>query len=279
MSAPLSAPLIALITDFGTADGYPGVMKGVVLGIAPGVPLIDLTHEIPPQDIRSAAWVLHTSWRSFPPGSVFVCVVDPGVGSERHPLALRAGGCYFVGPDNGLFSHVLAEETTVQVVTIANPRVIRAAPSATFHGRDIFAPAAAWLANGAALDELGPAIASDALVRLMLPQPSWQDGTLIAQCAHIDRFGNILTNVRGALAQMVFDAPAVTLTIAGHLIGARASTFAAGQEGELFLYLDSSGYMAIAQRNGSALAALAVTAEQLYQLPMTITGITPQPKG
>src|SRR6476646_5731613 len=104
------APLLALLTDFGEADGYVGVMKGVALGIAPGLPLVDLTHAIPPQDVAAAAWVLHTSWRSFPVGTVFLCVVDPGVGSARHPLAFQADRHIFVGPDNGLFSYVLAEQ-------------------------------------------------------------------------------------------------------------------------------------------------------------------------
>ena len=268
-----NVPLIALLTDFGAADGYPGVMKGVILGIAPGIPLVDLTHEIPPQDVRAAAWVLHTSWRSFPEGSVFLCVVDPGVGSARHPLAFQAGKHIFVGPDNGLFSYVLAEQTTIRAVILDNPRYFPKGASATFHGRDIFAPAAAWLAAGVAIEELGSALAAESLVRFAPPQPRWERDTLVAHCTHIDRFGNILTDVHGAETQAVFAAPSVTLTIAGHTITARARTFAEGPEGALFLYLDSSGYLAIARRNGSAAATLALPNADIFKITLTISGI------
>lgn len=268
-------PLIALLTDFGAADGYPGVMKGIILGIAPGTSLVDLTHEIPPQDVRAAAWVLHTTWRYFPEGSLFLCVVDPGVGGARFPLALQAGGCVFVGPDNGLFSYVLAACDDVRAVTLENPRYFPSDRSATFHGRDVFAPAAAWLAAGVAIEELGPALATDSLVRLVLSRPVWQGDTLVAHCTHTDRFGNILTDVDGALAQAVFAAPEVTLTLAGQSITARAHTFAEGPADALFLYLDSSGYLALAQRDGSAQAALAIPPAQLYDEECAITGIEP----
>jgi S-adenosyl-L-methionine hydrolase (adenosine-forming) len=275
-SPPSSAPPIALLTDFGVADGYTGVMKGVILGIAPGVALVDLTHEIPPQDVRAAAWVLHTAWRYFPQGSVFLCVVDPGVGSERHPIALQTGDHVFVGPDNGLFSYVLAamsNATTARAVVLANPRYFPAERSATFHGRDVFAPAAAWLAAGVALDDLGPERAVESLVRLNLPQPIWRGDTLVAHRVHTDHFGNILTDITGDLAQAVFAAPAVTLTLGGQTITARARTFAEGPSDALFLYRDSSGSVAIAQRNGSALAALALSHSELDEEPITITGV------
>ncbi len=269
-----SIPLIALLTDFGNADGYPGVMKGVMLGIAPATPLVDLTHEIPPQDVRAAAWVLQTTWRYFPAETVFLCVVDPGVGSARHPIALQAGKRVFVGPDNGLFTSILAENDDARAVILANPRYFAACLSDTFHGRDIFAPAAAWLAAGIALTELGPALPVESLVRLPLPQPVWQgDDMLVAHCVHVDRFGNILLDVAGDLAQVVFNAPVVRLSIADQAVTARARTFAEGPDGELFLYLDSSGHLAIARRNGSAQAALALPGQSLYDVSLKITGI------
>jgi S-adenosyl-L-methionine hydrolase (adenosine-forming) len=272
--SPISAiPPIALLTDFGVADGYPGVMKGVILGIAPNAPLVDLTHEIPPQDVRSAAWVLHTAWRYFPERTVFLCVVDPGVGSDRRPIALHAANHYFVGPDNGLFSYVLAEASASRAVMLANPRYLPERRSATFHGRDVFAPAAAWLAAGVALEELGSGLALESLVRFPLSEPQWQGTSLVAHCTHIDHFGNILTDVTGPLAETVFAAPAITLTLAGQPITARAGTFAKGPEGALFLYLDSSGYLAVARRNGSALAALGIPAARLYDAPFTISGV------
>lgn len=268
-----TAPLIALLTDFGAADGYPGVMKGVILGIAPGTALVDLTHEIPPQDVRAGAWALHTAWRYFPASSIFLCVVDPGVGSARHPIALQVGEYTFVGPDNGIFSYVLGEQASTRAVTLENPRYFPADHSATFHGRDIFAPAAAWLATGIGLEALGPAHPVESLVRLSLPHPAWQGNTLIAHCAHVDRFGNILTDVEGALAQAIFATPSVTLTLASHIITARARTFAEGPDNALFLYLDSSGHLAIAQRNGNAQATVAIPAAHLYDELLTINGI------
>lgn len=270
-----AVPLIALLTDFGVSDGYPGVMKGVMLGIAPATPLVDLTHEIAPQDVRAGAWVLHTAWRYFPEGSVFLCVVDPGVGSARRPIALRAGGRVFVGPDNGLFSYILADNTDAdaRAVALANPRYFAARPSDTFHGRDIFAPAAAWLAAGVAFEELGPALAVESLVRLDLRRPGWQSNALLAHVVHIDHFGNILTDIQEPWAQAIFSAPEVRLTIGSQVITARARTFAEGPEGELFLYLDSSGCAAIACRNGSAQAMLGLPTASFYDTTLTITGI------
>ena len=268
-----AVPLIALLTDFGASDGYPGIMKGVVLGIAPATPLVDLTHEIAPQDVRAGAWVLHTAWRYFPEGSVFLCVVDPGVGSARRPIALKAEERIFVGPDNGLFSYILAESTETRAVTLANPRYFAAHLSDTFHGRDIFAPAAAWLAAGIPFEELGPALPVESLVRLDLPHPEWQPNALLAHVIHIDHFGNILTDIRGPWVQTIFSAHDVRLAIGSQVITARARTFAEGPEEALFLYLDSSGCLAIARRNGSAQATLGLPTASLYNATLTITGI------
>ena len=282
-----TAPLVALLSDFGARDGYVGVMKGVILGIAPHTPLVDLTHEIPPQNVRAAAWVLHTSWRSFPEGSVFLCVVDPGVGSARHPIALQTAGRFFIGPDNGLFSYPLSEAKDAsdasdtsdaagtRAVILDNPRYFPAAPSMTFHGRDIFAPAAGRLAAGVPLEELGQALAMDALVHFVPPQPEWRANTLLAHVVHIDHFGNILTDVRGTWAQAVFTAPTPAVTIAGRRITARARTFAEGPADTLFLFLDSSGHLAIAQRNGSAAAALALPPADIFAQTITISDVEP----
>jgi S-adenosylmethionine hydrolase len=258
-SAPIApatahAPAIALLTDFGTADGYVGVMKGVLLGIAPGVALIDLTHDIPPQDIREAAWVLHTSWRYFPAGTIFLCVVDPGVGTGRRPVALRADGRVFVGPDNGLFSYVLAATEPEAAVTLDDPRHHLPGASATFHGRDIFSPCAAHLAAGVPLAALGSPLDPASLIRLAPPRPTWDGETLRGRVLHVDRFGNLITSVSGALATAALTAPDVTLRLGTYLITDRARTFASGPEQRLFVLLDSSGHLAIALRNGSAAA-------------------------
>jgi len=250
------SPPIALLTDFGSRDAYPGVMKGVILGIAPGAALVDLTHEIAPQDVTGGAWVLHTAWRFFPLGTIFLCVVDPGVGGARRPVALAAGGRLFVGPDNGLFSYVLAAATTGEAVALDDPRFHLPHPSATFHGRDIFAPCAAHLARGIPLGELGSAVAATSLVTFALPRPVWQGDVLHGHVLHVDRFGNLITDVASALAAALLATPAARLAVAGTDISARAHTFADGPEGEPFLLADSSGHLAIAVRNGSAAALL-----------------------
>jgi len=262
MSSSSSAPTtttpparaIALLTDFGTADGYVGVMKGVILGIAPRVTLIDLTHDIPPQHIREAAWVLHTSWRYFPAGTIFLCVVDPGVGTGRRPVALRAGGRVFVGPDNGLFSYVLAATEPEAAVILDDPRYHLSGASATFHGRDIFSPCAARLATGMPLAALGSSLDPASLIRFTPPRPTWDGETLRGRVLHVDRFGNLITSVSGDLATAALAAPEVTLRLGTYVIADRAHTFASGPEQRLFVLLDSSGHLAIALRNGSAAA-------------------------
>jgi S-adenosylmethionine hydrolase len=253
MAAP---PLIALLSDFGLADGYVGVLKGVILGIAPGTQLVDLTHDVPPQDVRTAAWILVTAWRSFPIGAIFLCVVDPGVGTARRPLAIAAGERVFVGPDNGLFSYVLAAAPAERAVILDNPAYHAPQPSATFHGRDIFAPCAAHLAAGISLSALGAPLDPALLVSLPLPTPSWAGDRLIAHVLHIDRFGNLITDIGPALAERVLTAQGVTARMAGRAISARAATFADGPSRAPCLLRDSSGYLAIAVRDGSAAALL-----------------------
>lgn len=251
-----SIPLVALLTDFGTRDGYVGVMKGVMLGIASDVRLVDLTHEIPPQDVRAGAWVLHTSWRAFPQGSVFLCVVDPGVGTDRRPVALRAGGQLFVGPDNGLFSYVLAEAPAERAVVLDRPLYHLPAPSATFHGRDIFAPCAAHLARGILLDVVGTPVAVESLVRFPLPQPEWRGDALVGHVLHVDTFGNLITDFAPARTDAILAMPDVSLRIAGEMITERCRTFGEGPQGRTFALRDSSGHLAIAMRDGSAAVLL-----------------------
>jgi S-adenosylmethionine hydrolase len=258
MSPKASVPpsIIALLTDFGTADGYVGVMKGAMLGIAPGAQLVDLTHEIAPQDVAGAAWVLHTSWRSFPAGAIFLCVVDPGVGSARRAIALAAGGHRFVGPDNGLFSYVLRDAAPEQAVALENARYRLPSPSATFHGRDIFAPAAAHLAAGVALDALGPPVDPATLVRLPLAAPERRADLLVAHVLHIDRFGNLVTDLDPAQTDTILADPGITVELAGRPVTARAQTFADAPPGVPALLRDSSGHLAIILRDASAAALL-----------------------
>src|SRR5512135_1579790 len=151
-------PVVALLTDFGLLDHYAGAMKGAILSACPEATIVDITHEVPAHDVAAGALALDAAYRFFPDGTVFAAVVDPGVGSERRPIAARAGSWVFVGPDNGLFTYVLEADPEARVRLIANPRLVRVPTSAVFHGRDIFGPVAARLAGGFPLDEVGPAV-------------------------------------------------------------------------------------------------------------------------
>src|SRR5262245_37794187 len=188
-------PVVALLTDFGSQDHYVGAMKGAILTVCPEASLVDLTHEIAAHDVTAGALALASAFRDFPAASVFVAVVDPGVGSPRRALALEAGGYRFVGPDNGILSLVMAEAEGPQALRrIANASLMRPAVSATFHARDVFGPVAAHLARGLPIAEVGPPI--DDPVRLSQPEvrevaPGEWEATIV----HVDRFGNLITNL------------------------------------------------------------------------------------
>jgi S-adenosyl-L-methionine hydrolase (adenosine-forming) len=254
-------PVVTLMTDFGTGEADIGVMKGVIAGITPDARIIDLTHDIPPQRIVSGAWVLAASYRYFPTNTVFVCVVDPGVGSLRGAIALQAGEWFFVGPDNGLFSYILAEQPVHAAVLLSNPAYHLRHVSATFHGRDIFAPVGAHLARAGAaiMHDLGVAIDPDKLKRLETSQPVRHGSILDARIIHVDNFGNLITSIPLIMLPDLFDLRQVqaTLPAQGKVIEERRRFFADGPEdGRPFIYGDSSGYVAIAVRNGNAAQTL-----------------------
>jgi len=254
-------PVVALMTDFGTGDGDVGVMKGVIAGITPNARIIDITHDIPPQRVASGAWVLASGYRYFPAGTVFVCVVDPGVGSSRGAIALHAGDWFFVGPDNGLFSYILAEQPAHAAVLLSNPAYHLQQVSSTFHGRDIFSPVGAHLAReGAALmRDLGAPLDPATLTRLESVLPVRHGPTIDARIIHVDNFGNLITSIPLTMLPDLFDLRQVQATFPqrGSVIDERRRFFADGPEdGRPFIYGDSSGYIAIAVRNGSAARTL-----------------------
>ena len=191
-------PVISLLTDFGHMDPFVGMMKGVMLGINPDISIVDVTHEIPPQDISAGAHHLANAWRHFPGGTVHVAVVDPGVGSRRRALAVSAEGHYFVAPDNGLLTRVLHGASAWSAHAITESHYMAPAPSETFHGRDVFAPAAAHLSRGTFLENFGPEVIDPVLAPEEFPRI---DGpTIRARVVHVDRFGNLVLNVdRGLL--------------------------------------------------------------------------------
>src|SRR5574340_1407001 len=188
--------VISLLTDFGISDEYVGVMKGVIWGIAPQARLADITHAIQPQNILHGALVLGRAYRYFPAGTVHLAVVDPGVGTARRGIALRVGAQTFVGPDNGLFTIPMGSGEPVEAVSLDNPAYRLPAVSRTFHGRDIFAPAAAHVANGISLSALGEPVSDP--VKLSIPQPTRMGNTWLAEVLLVDAFGNLITNLPAA---------------------------------------------------------------------------------
>lgn len=236
-------PLIALLTDFGTRDGYVAAMKAVIKDICPKATIIDISHEVAPQHIEEARFILWSVYRYFPSKTIFVCVVDPGVGTKRKIIAVKTRQYIFLSPDNGLLNCVLAESEVRQSVIIKNQKYFLKNISSTFHGRDVFSPAAAHLANGINLASLGPFISLEKPERVFInvsPKGDYQ-GTVI----YIDRFGNLITNF-----QIKKIRPA-ELKIKEHLVYLQ-NTYGDVKEGELLALTGSSGLIEIAVRNGSA---------------------------
>jgi S-adenosylmethionine hydrolase len=190
MPTPIS--LITLLTDFGDRDYFVASMKGVILGINPQARVVDLSHHVGPQQVEEAAYLLKCTYRYFPDGTTHVAVVDPGVGSSRRALLVTTARHFFVAPDNGILSYVLAEESSVEVRQIENRQYRLDSEGTTFDGRDLFAPAAAWLTRGQAPGSFGRLIRDS--VRLPIPEPRWQDKGLVGEVVYIDHFGNVITD-------------------------------------------------------------------------------------
>src|SRR2546422_590160 len=190
-------PIITLLTDFGAADVFVGTMKGVIPGTTPNAKIIALTHDTPAHTIRAGAYLLHSASRHFPPGTIHVAVVDPGVGSERRPLLVATRSYHFLAPDNGLLSYILASEPKAEVRELTAKQYFLGTVGSTFHGRDLFAPAAAWLSLEEPTDAFGPKI--DNPVRFEVHQPQLEEGRLVGEVLHIDRFGNLITNISQTL--------------------------------------------------------------------------------
>jgi S-adenosyl-L-methionine hydrolase (adenosine-forming) len=235
--------IVTLLTDFGTADGYVAEVKGALLRGAPGATLVDVTHEIPPGDVAAAAYVLGRSWRAFPAGTVHVVVVDPGVGTDRRALAAEAGGHRFVAPDNGVLSRVL-EAGGAYVVSLA----MDAAASPTFHGRDVFAPAAARLLAGEPLEALGAAVRDPVL--LPAPRLERRGDILVGEVVHVDRFGTLVTSLPGSSV-----GTRGTVRIGDHEV-AFGRTFADAAPGAPVAFVGSGGTVEVAVRDGRADAVL-----------------------
>lgn len=248
--------IITFCTDFGTHDNFVGQMKGAALAIAPELQLVDLCHAVPPHDVAAGAFILETGFRAFPPGTVHVAVVDPGVGTPRRAVAVKTRSYTFVAPDNGLLSRVLDVERAVRAHVLEAAHYRRKTVSATFEGRDVFAPAAAWLARGAALENLGPP--AGPLVGLEGTRPPVRRGaTVELPVLQIDRFGNATLDARAVdLARLFEGAPVaqwslVARTASGE-VNRTVRTYTEGGEDAPFLVINSAGYLEIALYGRSA---------------------------
>ncbi len=241
--------LITLTTDFGMQDGNVGVMKGVIYGINPQARIVDLSHDIEPQKIAQAAFVLSRHYRYFPAGTIHLVVVDPGVGSERRALIVQTDGAFFVAPDNGALTYVAhdARHAIKHIIDISNPRFWLPHISHVFHGRDIFAPVAAHLSLGVPPLAFGEEV--NDLVTFPLPQVERGEGKLKGQVAHIDRFGNLLTNI---YRRDLLSWEEIKVRVRNREIAGLSRTYADGQEGEVIAYIDSSEELAVAVVNGRA---------------------------
>lgn len=260
---------IAMMTDFGLDDIYVGVMKGVIHGIAPGTPVIDITHQIDRQNVRQAAFALRNACAYFPAGTIFLVVVDPGVGSTRKPIVVQTNGYTFVAPDNGVLSYALAQFSQYTVVELSNPAYHLPEVSNTFHGRDIFAPAAAHLAVGVRLDAFGPA--HDKIVQLPPLELTIADRLVRGEVVHIDHFGNITTSIGhlrwnaperlilSGVADMPVLAPSAVVTLNGHRVPGIRLSYSEALRGDVLALVGSSGYLEIAVNQGSAAERLDVS--------------------
>ena len=245
-------PIVTFTTDFGVGDGYAGAMKGVVLSLAPTAQLIDITHGVPPMDVAAGAAALAQAAPLFPPGTIHVAVVDPGVGGERADLLIEAGGSLFIGPDNGVLS--LAARPPRRVYRIESSMFPRDPVSPTFHGRDVFAPTAGRLAAGARAADAGPVV--DGIIEISAPPLYKQGGVVEGQVIHIDAFGNLITSLPAELLATGAGAE-ISIEVEGSEGRFRpvfGRTFSDVLPGALIAYIGSGGQLEIARRDGSAAA-------------------------
>ncbi len=244
--------IITLTTDFGTADYFVGAMKGAVLSIDPAATVVDITHDVPAHDVRAGAFALFAAYKTFPSGTIHVAVVDPGVGSERRPILAIAENHIFVAPDNGILSFVYEHEPNTRVYHITNDRFFRHPVSTTFHGRDIFAPAAGAISRGVTPDELGDE--SNNFARFEIPKAQRsENGHISANILHIDRFGNCLVNLMSEDLPPDYPDNSLKVEINGHEIAKIQNYYAqASRQGELFLIFGSAGLLEIVAFQDSA---------------------------
>ncbi len=251
------SPIVTITTDFGLEDHFVGTMKGVILNINPTAQCVDICHRVSSYDILDGALTLAMSYRFFPPGSIHLVVVDPGVGSSRRPIAARSRQYGFVAPDNGVLSFIFDREEDIEVRHVTAAQYFLQPLSNTFHGRDIFAPVAAWVSKGIGMDQLGSLITD--YVRITPPRPKRiEEGLLAGSVLKVDKFGNLITNLSPADLPELSSGSASPFHIAihGHKVTRLYSSYSMGQPSELFAIWGSSGYLEVCRNLGSAADAL-----------------------
>jgi len=249
-------PIITLLTDFGNRDPYVGAIKGVILSLNAGTILVDLSHEVPPQDIIAGAFFLEESAPHFPPGTIHLAVVDPGVGTARRGLAAKARGHFWVGPDNGIFHLVFREGGPLEIVSLENSRYFRESLSTTFHGRDIFAPVAAHLSLGTPLEALGPPITDP--MALPWPQAIFTSEAVRGEIVYVDGFGNLVSNIRGSDLMSWLGEESYVVILGSLTLQGLVRTYGDALHGDFLALVGSHGYLEIACAEGNAARRLGV---------------------
>ena len=252
----MARPVIALLTDFGMRDHYVGALKGVALGICPDVTLVDISHDLPAHDVAAGALELAAVYRYFPSGTIFLVVVDPGVGSSRRGIAMETADYKFVAPDNGVLTPIVDAHPPRRVVELSERKYARPTVSRTFEGRDRFAPAAAWLAKGVDLAALGRT--AGAIHRLELPRPHVEPSGITGEVVRVDHFGNLITNIDRRAFEALTREP-VEIRAGVHPVSRLVSTYADAPPGEICALFGSTDHLEIAVNGASAAERLALT--------------------
>jgi len=256
---PQALPLITLLTDFGDRDYFVGSMKGVILTINPQTTVVDLSHHIRPHAVEEAAYILKCCYAFFPDGTIHVVVVDPGVGSLRRALLVNTDRYFFLAPDNGVLSYIFDEEHQVEVREITNRQFKLESAGTTFDGRDLFAPAAAWLTKNQPVSAFGPVV-RDAKT-FPISKPRWESETLLGEIVYIDRFGNLISNISAALLkelEAVTKRPNPVIYIAGHAIRGLVCSYSEGDQQKPCALINSNGYLEIFLKEAHAATELKV---------------------
>jgi S-adenosyl-L-methionine hydrolase (adenosine-forming) len=253
----MARPVVAFLSDFGTRDHYAGTLKAVVLGVCPDANLVDIGHDIPAHDVVAGALELSACYRYFPVGTIFLVVVDPGVGSSRRGIAAECGDYRFVAPDNGVLSAVFHKTPPKKVVELTERKYARPTVSRTFEGRDRFAPAAGWLAKGIALVSMGKSITNYHVIDL--PQPAVDADGISGEIVRIDRFGNLITNIDRKALEDFAGGRAIAVTIGDRDVPRLVATYAEAPAGELCALFGSTDHLEVAVNAGDAAALLGLS--------------------